>query len=541
MAELQRYQGGATPFQQVDPTAAKASAQMFQSLGTRLEEWNGIAYKQAQVEVAEEGQQKAINDMLSGDPLKIEKGHTFYAKAYNDISKAAYNVQVESDLKKTAEQYAAQFTNDPNGFNNAFGAYTKEALKGQTEPEFQAILKQKAMTLQGTYGANVAKEAFKTNRENENKAIEAYKDEEAISYASFIANGDAEGATNSLAKITALITTQADHGLIHKSMIPLEIKKMQEKAQETTTLMRLDESLERGETDFVQKFTSTPEYKALPMDKRTAISKKMYEHIDGKFKAQTEAFDANATLVEKVSKKKALDVSSDIMLGKPPTDTQLDDMLRENKLRPEEYKNLKELKNDMGAGSLTDNESVVMDYELAIERVNPRVIAYDNRLTTKTKQALISKAISHQRRVASDKEMANAMRGYKQNMGGDPWKVADDYIVANVPLDDSTELKRLRLNMKNQLREDVEAGKINLFDVPDAMQQKVDSYLVKNKDKTDSTKYDSSFKEYEDKVKVYNKSKNSTFGKLKSKVGIDSTPPPQAPAKPANYIPKGQR
>jgi hypothetical protein len=113
--------------------------------------------------------------------------------------------------------------------------------------------------------------------------------------------------------------------------------------------------------------------------------------------------------------------------------------------------------------------------------------------------------------------------------------------VANVPLDDATELKRLRLTMKNQLREEVEAGKLTVFDVPDAMQQKVDSYLVKNKDKTDSTKYDRSFKEYEEKVKIYNKSKNSTFGKLKSKVGIDSAPPPQAPAKPANYIPKGQR
>jgi hypothetical protein len=540
MAELQRYQGGNTPFQQVDPTAAKASAQMFGTLSQRLEEWGDYAYKRAQVEVAEQGQQNAIKDMLSGDPLKVEKGHTFYAKAYNDISKAAYNVQVESDLKKKAEEFAIQFQTDPNGFNNAFDAYAKEALKLQQEPEFQAILKQKAMTLQGTYGANVAKEAFKLNRENEKKALDAYLTDERNTYSAFISNGKVQEATDSLAKITQILDLQVQAGVMHKAMVPLEIKKVQEGAQETMLMMRLDESLERGETDYVQNFTSSPEYKAMPMDRRTALTKKMYEHVDGKFKAQTEAFDANATLVEKVSKKKALDISTEIMLDNPPSDETLNDMLRNHTLRPEEYKQIVELKADLQNGPLVDNEDVVMEYELSIEYLNPAVVSRDKRVTTKTRKDIVRRAISHQRRVASDKQLADAMRGFKQTMGGDPWKVADDYVVANVPLDDPTELKRLRLNLKNQLRKEVEAGQISVFDVPTVMETKVNEYLVKNKDKTDSRRYDRELKKYQDEIKTYNKSRASTFGKIKDKIGVEPPAPPKAPEKPANYIPKGK-
>jgi hypothetical protein len=343
MAELPRYQGGATPFQQVDPTAAKASAQMFQSLSTRLEEWNGIAYKQAQVEVAEEGQKTAINDMLSGDPLKIEKGHTFYAKAYNDISKAAYNVQVESDLKTTAEQYAAQFVNDPNGFNNAFGAYTKEALKGQTEPEFQAILKQKAMTLQGTYGAAVAKEAFKNNRENEKKALDAYLVDERNMYAEFVSNGKVEEATDSLAKISQLYALQAKQGLIHETMVPLEMKKVQKEAYTKSELNKFRKAVESGATASSllelsnkdhSKFLTTEE--AVSMRKEaTSIIKQRNEAVD-----EAKKVDEQASLLDEAVTKRELQTK--FADGKLKEDELLD-LFSKNKISLKTYNEMGDL------------------------------------------------------------------------------------------------------------------------------------------------------------------------------------------------------
>lgn len=526
---------------QVGSEGQQAIAQEMSGFASRLQSWNDAAYGVLKEQATESGRDTAINDLISGDPARLEKGYTFYSKAYNEVSKAAFNVSTESDIKTASETIAMESQGDPDKFNTMFDAYSKTIIGNIQEPEFKAIAMQTAQKVQGTKYNSLLKDRFENARKLELDAIDAGISDESTIFESAFASGDFDTTAESMAKINALLESKVKAGQLSERMIPIEINKIVKRGVETKLLTDLDNELEQGNTHYIQDFMKSEQYKTMPVSDRQAITKRMFELTDGKYKAITESFDGDAKLIESASKSNTARFSKDIMLGKNVTEQQLKDALADNDILPNHYRDLMQLKSEASRGAMYSDEGVVLDYELNIESVSPATIARDSRLSVKDKQRLVSKAINHKETVRSNTALADALKGYSQTMGGTPYKIAGDFVKVNIINEDNPNLAKKKQNeIMNQAREAVAKGQIDVLQVPDYVEELTNKHLDKIKDASTSSKYDRDYKAYQEKLKVYQSKKNSTFGKIQGVFGTE-TEAPVAPKKPDNYIPKAQR
>lgn len=537
---LPRYnQASISP--QVGSSGQQAIAQEMSGFAQRLQSWNDAAYGALKEQAIESGRDKAVNDLVSGDPARLEKGYSFYAKAYNEVSKAAFNVSTESDIKNASEQIAMESQGDPDKFNAMFQAYSKTVIGNIQEPEFKAIAMQTAQKVQGTKYNSLVKDRFENSRKLELDAIDAGIADETTIFESAFASGDFDTTAESMAKINALLESKVKSGHISERMVPIEINKIVKRGVETKLLTDLDNELESGNTHYIQDFMKSEQYKAMPVSDRQAITKRMFELTDNKYKAVTESFDGDAKLIESASKSNTARYSKDIMLGNPPTEQQLKDALADGDITPNHYRDIMQLKTEFNNGAMFSDEGAVLDYELNIESVSPISIARDQRLSVKDKQRLVSKAINHKETVRANTALADALKGYSQTMGGSPYKIAGDFVKANIVNDDNPTLAKKKQNeIINKARDAVKSGQIDVLQVPDYVEELTNKHLSKTKDISISSKYDREYKAYQEKLKVYQSQKTSTFGKIKDMVGVEIEAP-KAPQKPSNYIPKNQR
>ena len=548
MAELQRYQGGATPFQQVDPTAAKASAQMFQSLSTRLEEWNGIAYKQAQEEVAEEGRQQAVADIVSGKPEKIEKGYTFYSKAYNDVSKAAFNVRIESDLKQQAEIMATEAGTDYNKFNAVYSAFAKETVKGIQEPEFQALAMQAGQKLLGTYTANIAKEKFKQQRENDIKSIdegiEEYKKNYAVSYT---ANDEGE-MVNSITKVYALFQQKKSLGLMTDEQIGREISKTQVFAEKNKASVDHMKSLETGDDSFLDKFEQSEFYQKADAGLRKELDSMFNEQVDSYYKKKTAGFEKQAKLIEAVSKRNEIKLAKDIYSGKEVNQQTLDDMVADGSITPAGSDAMLQLQQALKSGAKVSDGKAVIYYKLHAGSINSNVIANDPRLSYKDKLTYIGEnesRKSYDRHTAaisaSAKQTKQDVTEFKIEKGSHPRTLGLQIVNKLVNFDAEPEVVNgTRMKMILEADDALDSGLITPTQYPAKLRQIVGEWKQRNIDNTVSSTYDTENESYKKAKAQYDKDWNGPWNSLVRSKDTKYAPP-KAPKKPSNYVEKGNR
>lgn len=537
---IPRYEGGATPFQQVDPTAAKASAQMFSTLSQRLDQWGDTLYEQGKVQVAQEGQDQAIKDMTSGDPLRTEKGYDFYAKAYNDVSKAAYNIQVESDLKQFAEEAQAQDPLNHEKFQETFQAYAKASTAKIEDPNFKAIYMQQALKIGSTTRNAMIKSSYENARKNNLEVINTALTEESKSYYAAYAGGDIEGATGSIAKYNAYLENKVAAGEMDVRLIPFEMQKLQKGALSNKAMLELDNSIVAGESDYINKFMKSKEYLSLTVDERHDITKKMHEQVDTAYKAMEDEAKGNDKILEATSKKTTTEIMKKVYAGEQVSDQTLRDLVVEGKLSHTEYGKIGQDIADLKGGATVDEAQVVTNYELNIESVSPRTIAQDSRITAKTKQRLISKVISHKETVRGNDALASGFKNQRLTMGKTSWQMATEYLGANIFDDDPDREKKKRNEILNVVRDEVAGGKVDPLSAHERTIELADQYVQKNKDSLDSTKYDREVKKYNTDVTEFRRNTQGTFNKMWNNLG-KPLPAPVAPKKPANYIPKDRR
>ena len=537
---LDRYNGGATPFSPTSSVGYQAQAQTMGTLTERLDEWNQRAFEVGKLDAAQRGQEDAINKMVSGDPLKMEDGFSYYAQAYNDITKSAYNIQVESDLKRKAEELQAKDPLNPTKFNEVFDSYAKGAMGKIEDSRFKAIYMQQAQKIGATYYTNMVKSSYENSQKNALEVVNAGLSDVQSSYYASFANGNVEEATHHIATYTALLDAKVKAGQMDERLIPFELKKLQKGAMENKAMLELDNSINNGETDYIERYMKSPEYNQLSFDEKTAITKRMHEHIDVKYKAMSDEASGNDKMLEAVSKRNTASVMKRVYNGEKVSDQELRDMVVDGRLSRTAYNEIAQEVADLKGGSSVDDSQVVTDYELHIETVSPRTIAQDGRLTAKTKQRLISKVIAHKETVNGNKALADAFKSQRNTLGKTSWQMANEYLNANIFDDDPDKEKNKRLSILNRVRDEVEAGKVNPLEAHERTQELADDYNNKNKAKNDSMRYDREMKKYTDEVTAYRRNTQGTWNKMWNSVG-KPLQPPKEPVKPSNYIPKSQR
>lgn len=533
---LQRYDKGDTPFRQVSPVGYQAQSQGLSNLSDKLSQWQNFMYERGAEVVAEEGRDQAIKDMASGDPLKIEKGYGFYAKAYNKISTAAYNVQVESDLKKKAEELALQDPLNHEKFSEVFTAYSKTMVDSIKEPEFKAIMLQNAQKIGATKSSEIAKKAFENTRKNQLEVLNTGLSEAEKSYSASFASNDNVMATDSLAKYTALLENFVAAGEMDEGMIPYKIKELQKKAIVNKVKLEMDNSIEAGETDFIDRFTQSDTYLKMDATERKEIMKDLYDMTDQRYKAERASFEGNNKMIEAMSKTNTAKTAKRMYLGEKIPESELDNMLRENKIDSSAYLELKQLQNSLQAGASSDDYQTVLYYEQRVEFEKPSNVANDSRLTAKTKSDLIRRIINHQETVRGNNALANGFKEQRQMYGKTSWQMSSEYINANIFADDPDSEKKKRVDVMNKVRDAVSKGLVSPLDVHDYTIELVDKQNAKEKDASLSRKYDTEVNKYNEDLRKWKQKSDSAIGKM-----FGAGDKPEAPKKPANYIAKDKR
>jgi hypothetical protein len=504
---------------QIGTAGQREAAQGFQSLADRLQSWQGQAFEVMKGQAIEQGREDAINDLVSGNPARIEKGYSFYNKAYNDISTAAFNASTESDMKSTAEQIALQSAGDPEQFRTMFESYSKATLSNIQEPEFKALAMQSSQKILGSKYASLNQEKFKNIRKNENEAIEAGIKDLSSTYSASLANGDDIGATESLAKITSMYEAQINAGEMSPSMLPLKLKALQKTAITTKFMMDLDTSLNEGKTTYIKDFMKSDFYKAMNIEDRQALTKKMYDFTKQKNDALIEEFDGNYKQAESASKVNEANFTKRMYLGEDIPDSELKDALDDERLNSVSYDKLIALKAQKAGAPLYSNEARVTYYETYIESASKAEIARDPQLSWKDRQRLVAKVVSHTETVRGNNELANAFKNQREMFGKTSYQMLDESLkVAFTPSNPMQKQKAQQdaLDIKTQVREAVARGEISPTDAHTYGRKLIDEKKAKEKKDSDAKKA----KERAEKVtKAYKEKANSTWGKMRNWAG----------------------
>ena len=511
---LPRY-NQATISPQIGTAGQRESAQSFSSFADRLQSWQDASYEVLKEQAVEKGRSDAINDLVSGNPARVEKGYSFYNKAYNDISTAAFNASTESDMKSTAEQIALQSAGNPEQFKAMFEAYSKTTLNNIQEPEFKALAMQSSQKILGTKYASLNNEKFKNIRKNEMEAIEAGIKDLSSTYSASLANGDDIGASESMAKITAMYEAQINAGEMSPNMLPLKIKALQKNAFTTKFMLDLDTSLNDGKTTYIKDFMQSDFYKAMNIDDRQALTKKMFDFTKQKNDALIEEFDGNYKQAESASKVNEAEFTKRMYLGGDVPDSELQDALDEGRINPTSFDKIKKLKSEKAGAPLYSNESRVAHYETYIESSSPSEIARDPQLSWDDRKRLISKTVT----VRGNTELANAFKNQREMFGKTSYQMLDEELkVAFTPSNpmQKTKAQKDALDIKTQVREAVARGEVSPTDAHTYGRKLIEEKKTKEKKDSDAKKV----KQQAEKVtKVYKEKANSTWGTIRNWAG----------------------
>lgn len=511
------------PFQPVTPVGTMQQAKMFSSLADRLNEFTDIPYKIGAEQANEKGHQKALEDMSSGEPLKVEEGYGFYAKAYNKTAQTAFNSQVEADLKAKAEELSLG-AKTKQEFDTVFSQYAKTSASKIEQPEFKAIYQQGVLKAGATYGAQVAKRIFERDTKNQISTINTSIEDDKTTYASSLASGDIASATSSMAKIHAKLENLVSLGEINTEMIPLKLKEIEKVARLTGYQSQYINEEARGNgVSYVKSFLTNKDIKP---SEQVEMLKFFKTFTNEKHDALTAEMKNDADTVDAVSKIKTKKIFADVFSGKDVPDSVLNSMLAEGTLKPTDFKTIQETKSNLKSGAYTDDESVQTKYLIELPNTPFETIANDNRLTAKTKQELIKRKQTMEQTDQSNKALANAFTEIKQKTGENPWQTAERKVKASVF--DDTDIKKsqqMQLEVIEAVRHDVSIGKTNVLDVGNAVDEHITKWQEKQKEKVAQRKKENEEKKYEKQMEEYNKSLNSTFGKLKSTIGLKPEPP----------------
>lgn len=516
---IPRYEGGNTPFQKVQPVGYQAQAQMFNSLEDRLSQWQNMAFNVAKEQYTEMGRNQAIQDMTSGEPLKVEKGYSFYAKAYNDVAISAYNSQIESDLKVKAEEYASQSKYEPDKFNEMFSNYAKTTVGSIEEPQFKAIAMQKAQQLQGVYYGNLLKETYKNQRENDLKAIDAGIKDLSMEYESAFSNDDFETAPESLAKITALMESKVKAGAMSADMIPHEIKRIMTNGIKTKVLTTHSNLTADGKIGYKQQFLQSAEFKNMSLEDRTEVVKKLNEQTESMHKAVVDDFKNNQDLVTAVSKMNEEKFLNSMYSGGKVKESDLLDALRENKLTAEAYQGLMQISDNLASGAQYDDNVTVMNFTRRAGHIPDAEIIYSTRITAKTKIELLNKNRSSREQRDANDALREAINGYKSQYGKTPHQMLNEELDVQFPArnpNEKVQSERDKWEIYQDVTNQVAQGKISVMDIPNEGRKLAEVKKDKRKKEREAKKVQQEAKKVDE---LYQEKANSVWGKLKSQFG----------------------
>ena len=485
----------------------QAEAQAWQSLASKLDNFSNTFFDVAAKDAAEEGTNQAIKDIASGQEAKILDGFSYFNKAYNTASKAAYEAQVTADFKSKSEELSKTAENSDQ-FKIVYKGYTDEYLSKITDPTLKSL----ATISSNKYMQNAISDLTVRNYEKTQKAT-------LDSVNLGIENITNELASDEILSDTYVLNAAKLNSFVDKlvELNQLTVDGANEKKKQLfnkADAMRLVNTASNTQDD------ATIEASISGINQLKLSPKEKYEYINQITSAHQAAFDAhsvdlknNNTKVEMVSKSLVTSIEGEILGGK------LDNaryIFSQNldKLNYADGLKIKETFSALESGPLVSDSKAVLEYEAQGSKVNKNALMNDTRISFADKRRIIGSAST----LAAAEKKLDGANDFKLGYGKSPQATFNKMIDDAFPKADFTDADNLRKGIKDKVAAAIMKGNVDAFGAVDLAQSLIDAKKESLKqaraEKAKKTKQDNA-------KKAFQEYKNSTSYKLRTLMGLE--------------------
>lgn len=528
---LPRYDNNAVPFQAVSPVGYSAQAQTMNTLSDRLERFVGYIGQVGREQKEIDEYKTAIKNIQGGN---IEAGINYVDKAYSNVGDAALMSGVENDIKTKADELN-KTAKSADEVQAVMQKYTNTVVSNIQNPTQRQLIKGFATDLENITSVSVAKRTYenvlKSETESIAKGIDLAKDE----YTRAFVAGDEKKAALALTKTSAYLKRGVELGSISASAVSLKFQEIQKEAVKVKMQADYINAEASGNAQSFIKDNVLNNPNMLPSERIEAL-KFVKNYTDEKYNALSSESKGNTELIIATSKNQKTKIMQGIVGGNPISQQDLQNLVIDGLLLPNDLQDVQEFQSGLKAGSLSSDQSVFMNYQINIESASIQKIASDNRLTAKDKVDLIKRVQSYQQQERSNKALSDSIKGFTQLNGKSPYAIATEKLGAeirptiNMP-SEKQKADKAKLDILNDIRSKVSSGQIGVLDVPAETDRQIKAYQERTTKERAMNKYNLEVKEYDKKYEEYKKKQSSMFGQIANTLGFkDEAPIP--PIKP---------
>ena len=491
---LKYYGDSPAAFKTVN-VANTAAVSGLQTLASKLSSFSESFFKVAAEQAAEEGTNQAIKDIASGQEAKILDGFSYFNKAYNTASKAAYEAQVTADFKSKSGELS-KTAETPEQFQTVYKSYTDQYLSKITDPTLKSL----ATISSNKYMQNAISDLTVRNYEKTQTAT-------TKSLELGIENITNELASDEILSDTYVLNAAKLNSFVDKlvELNQLTVDGANEKKKQLfnkADAMRLVNTASNTQDD------ATIEASISGINQLKLSPKEKYEYINQITSAHQAAFDAhsvdlknNNTKVEMVSKSLVTSIEGEILGGK------LDNaryIFSQNldKLNYADGLKIKQTFEALESGPLVSDSKAVLGYEAQGSKVNKDALMKDTRVSYTDKIRIIGSAST----LAAAEIKLDGAKTFQMAYGNSPQKAFNQMIDNAFPKAEFINSDKLRKEIKDQVAAAIMKGNVDAFGAVDLAQslidQKKESLKQARMEKVQKTKQDNAKKAFEEYKKT---------------------------------------
>lgn len=479
----------------------QAEAQAWQSLASKLDNFSNTFFDVAAKDAAEQGKNKAIKDIASGDPIKLEEGFSYFNEAYNTSAKAAFSARTEDDLKNSADSIA-KTSKTAEEFKGRFEAYQKEYLQKVDDPVLSSLFKTAANSYMQKGINAVAVEQYKTTRAANIKGINSGI-EQLINESSSLGFLDSEGAQffTNIGKINAFYDRLVAEGEL--SVEGAEVAKIQA-ANKAAAQRYVNNASMASDTivklDYVQMIKGM----SISAEEKTKYIKQIYDFGSAQFNLEVQNIKQNQDFIDANTKTATNEVEALILQGDiEGASTKLKEHINSGFM---DLKSGTELQNTIAGletgRPLVSSPGALLEYARQGDSVNLKALISDKRLTY---QDAIKIANGVSTLKAATAKLGNIDQ-FKMSYGQNPHTVASKKIKDAFPDD-----PKISAKFQQQIADKISKGELDAFGVVEYADQLIADQQAKTKtERIEKQKKDKEQKAQE-KYKAYQNSLKYSF------------------------------
>jgi hypothetical protein len=413
-----------------------SQAQTSQTLADSISQFKNIAVDLGYKEATQRTKEKALKDVSEGK-MDTESVAITLRDTYRQTAQTAFASKLKINSAEFANdlQFSQEETGDYNTeqFTQAWAGYEKGVLSEITDPTLRAIAKQDLQITGMTASKQIKTKEIKQNRDEQSTNITNGIQIESENLNQFYGVDNAL-AQNAMNNINTMVDNAVKGNLMTVNEGIAKKRIVMKNAYSTNIKREFSTAINDGQAyKYYDKFKKSDQSQVLNIDEKQKLMERMLIDIKTNntvAKQEQDQFEAE----EKVIYDDTINELNTKWINNDLTETELKDLLINDKIKNTDYMDYVKKINDTGA--IADNSGELLKFETHLLEFSEEDILESPFFTNKTKQSLVNKRLE----VIGDKEnWLNTQTG----------RVARERIRTSFNILDGTMMAKLDFNNQN--------------------------------------------------------------------------------------------